>query len=444
MASTETSAYVRRTRGGELAASETARLVGWKAIGAFVGRDARTAKRWEGERRLPIHRVPGGKRPTVWADRDELRAWMGKGRDVDRDAAAAPDRRALFLGAGAIVAGSLGALGVARPWAERPRPEPYANDPVSRELLARADYAAAGRSATGLAIAREAYATLARRAPSEAPAYVGLAECALLSREFAAAPEAAAYDEARSFATRAIAIDPRAPAALRTLGFVAYWGHAEVASGLKLLRSAVAAAPGSARAHHWLATALGARGAWPEASAEISTASRLEPESSAVQADHSLISFSLGDRDGARAGLEEITRLDPGFSAAHAYLAHIHVIEGRDAAFLSEMAADARARGDNAMVQLSQQLTAVMSGFGPTAMRRAYAAGLEARHETGAISAFQVAEAWAMAGGVEPAIHWLELCRDRREPSFAATRGAIVLNHFLAGQARFEAIRAQL
>jgi hypothetical protein len=55
------------------------RLVGWKAIGAWIGRDARTAKRWEAERGMPVRRAPGGKRPTVWADAVELEAWMTGG-----------------------------------------------------------------------------------------------------------------------------------------------------------------------------------------------------------------------------------------------------------------------------------------------------------------------------------------------------------------------------
>ena len=38
------------------------RIVSWKAIAAFFERDERTVKRWERERGLPVHRVPGGER----------------------------------------------------------------------------------------------------------------------------------------------------------------------------------------------------------------------------------------------------------------------------------------------------------------------------------------------------------------------------------------------
>jgi tetratricopeptide (TPR) repeat protein len=52
------------------------RLDSWKEIGAFFGRDERTAKRWETARGLPIHRVPGAGRANVYAYTDELADWL--------------------------------------------------------------------------------------------------------------------------------------------------------------------------------------------------------------------------------------------------------------------------------------------------------------------------------------------------------------------------------
>lgn len=53
------------------------RLIGWKAIGRFLGRDVRTAQLWERERRMPVHRIPGGPGQTVFAFQSELGAWLG-------------------------------------------------------------------------------------------------------------------------------------------------------------------------------------------------------------------------------------------------------------------------------------------------------------------------------------------------------------------------------
>jgi tetratricopeptide (TPR) repeat protein len=52
------------------------RLDSWKEIGAFFGRDERTAKRWERERGLPVHRVPGSGRGRVYAYPAELTEWL--------------------------------------------------------------------------------------------------------------------------------------------------------------------------------------------------------------------------------------------------------------------------------------------------------------------------------------------------------------------------------
>jgi phage terminase Nu1 subunit (DNA packaging protein) len=51
-------------------------LVSWKEIAAWLGHAERTVKRWERERGLPVHRVPGGKRGGVFAYTSELQAWL--------------------------------------------------------------------------------------------------------------------------------------------------------------------------------------------------------------------------------------------------------------------------------------------------------------------------------------------------------------------------------
>jgi TolB-like protein/tetratricopeptide (TPR) repeat protein len=65
------------------------RLDSWKEIAAFLGRAERTVKRWETERGLPVHRVPGGGRSAVFAYSDELADWL-KGRSEDLDADDSP------------------------------------------------------------------------------------------------------------------------------------------------------------------------------------------------------------------------------------------------------------------------------------------------------------------------------------------------------------------
>src|SRR5258708_5815015 len=52
------------------------RLDSWKDIAAFFGRDKSTVRRWETERGLPVHRLPGMGRGSVYAFTEELQEWL--------------------------------------------------------------------------------------------------------------------------------------------------------------------------------------------------------------------------------------------------------------------------------------------------------------------------------------------------------------------------------
>jgi len=52
------------------------RLNSWKSIAAYFERDERTVKRWEAQRGLPVHRVPGAGRSSVYAYTSELAEWL--------------------------------------------------------------------------------------------------------------------------------------------------------------------------------------------------------------------------------------------------------------------------------------------------------------------------------------------------------------------------------
>lgn len=62
------------------------RLDSWKEIADYVGRDVRTAMRWE-EDGLPVRSVPGGQRRGVFAFADEIDEWLAA-RDKEPEALA--------------------------------------------------------------------------------------------------------------------------------------------------------------------------------------------------------------------------------------------------------------------------------------------------------------------------------------------------------------------
>src|ERR1017187_5961395 len=55
---------------------EPERLSSWKEISQFLDCSDKTARRWEVHRNLPVHRIPGGAKSSVYAYRDELQKWL--------------------------------------------------------------------------------------------------------------------------------------------------------------------------------------------------------------------------------------------------------------------------------------------------------------------------------------------------------------------------------
>jgi len=56
-------------------ASDRQRLDSWKAIARHLGRSVRTARRWEREEQMPVHRLMHGSQGSVFAYASELDAW---------------------------------------------------------------------------------------------------------------------------------------------------------------------------------------------------------------------------------------------------------------------------------------------------------------------------------------------------------------------------------
>lgn len=97
------------------------RLASWKEIAAYLHREVRTVIRWEKERGLPVHRVPGGAGGSVFAFSDELDRWAAGDTGREAQAAKPPERRRLALSV-PIAAVAVVALLAAGIVLARPRP----------------------------------------------------------------------------------------------------------------------------------------------------------------------------------------------------------------------------------------------------------------------------------------------------------------------------------
>jgi TolB-like protein/Tfp pilus assembly protein PilF len=97
-----------------LAPGQKTRLDSWKAIAQYLGREVRTVIRWEKERHLPVHRLPGGKHHGVFAYSEEIDGWL-RGEPSDLPEAKGPSSRRLLklLLAGLAAALVMGGVSVA-------------------------------------------------------------------------------------------------------------------------------------------------------------------------------------------------------------------------------------------------------------------------------------------------------------------------------------------
>jgi tetratricopeptide (TPR) repeat protein len=411
------------------------RLVGWKAIGMFLGRDERTVRRWEVERGLPVNRVPGGGSATVWALPEELRAWMAgdaehlqiRARPVPD---AAPQRRsgAILLAAcviGIVVGAPIMWQSFGNAAVTTLRPEAYGNDAQANELYQKASFGLNRRSVPGLLGAATMFEALTKTHSHNAAGFVGLAEANLLLREFNSIPNEAAYRRAAAAAQAALALDPNSAAATRALAFVRYHGEGKRAEGLKLFERALALDPAQAQSYHWYATALICEGRAADAGRAFARARQLDPGSSAIAADAAYALYLNGQHGEAIAELQRIAEADSAFSGAYRYLARFYLIERRNADYLAAAAIDAKLRKDPDVVKAIAAATVAYKAGGRKAMLASLVAHETAQFEQNGESALRVAMYAAATGDSAQVIRWLEKAESINEPEIRTIMGYV-------------------
>jgi tetratricopeptide (TPR) repeat protein len=450
------------------------RLIGWKAIGQFLGCTERTARRWETERALPVHRIPGSGRRSVWVHAEELSAWLNTlpadakaslraeqeleqqarphpdpVEESPAQAAAAPDAAVpdpqppvpalrpatppagrwaswrvsavaagvLLLGAAAWVYFTRGATGSGPQSAGTG----YEDNPAALATYMNARFELSTRSADGLGSAERGFRQLVERYPERPAAWSGLAETYMLLREFGSMPDKVAYPQAARAARAAIALDPRASTAWLDLAFITWWWQGDSAKAAEEFETALRLDPNSARAHHWYATALSSRGEFPRALEQIERARALNPDNPAIVADEAYIRYGAGGPPNeAIASLLRLTQLDPGFESPHFYLSRIYLHVGRDTDFLHEAATAAQLRQqDDVRAELGLAEEKLHSG-GRAAMLEQLSQSEAARWADGKGSAVFVAEYRALAHDHVGMLRWLAIAAEGHDNNLPA------------------------
>ena len=465
------------TRGG--AAGEgtgSRRLIGWKSIGQFLRCTERTARRWEAYRGMPVHRIPGGGRSSVWATPEELNSWLqalpseiqatlraeatsdGASSAATADSSAFADvaaaahpsaetgratlapptppaeaarqRRPVWV-IGAVLVTALGVGGLMM-WNSAHRSPsatalttrgPYDDNPQARETYMTARFELATRSAESLAAAERTFRELTEGYPDRAAGWSGLADTYLLEREFGAMSDEVAYSHAERAARTALALDPKLADAWLDQAFVAWWWHGDAATAFKDFDTALQLDPRSAKALHWYATALYAHGDYEKALLTIGRARELDPNNRAIIADEAWLHFGSGERTTGLTTLERLVQVDRSFESPHFYLAQAYLVMGRDADFLREARLAAELREQAEAIDVLRLAEQRFLAGGRDAMLEQLAASEAERYGRGTGSAVVVAEYRALANDRDGMLKWLTTAENTHDHNLPTLRG---------------------
>ena len=450
--------------------AQNRRLDSWKEIAAFFGRDESTVKRWERDRALPVHRLPGSSRSRVFAYSDELTRWMqsrdGAEKASDQSATGATsdvhnDTDTVVVGSSpslsrsfavnarrwmAITASFVLLLAAASVWFAWRRPvaeakssdllvrdsersttlpessRPPAN-PEAQELYLKGRYYWTKRTPEDLNRAVDFFTQAIVKDPNYALAYVGLADSYNLLREFSAMPDKEAYPRALAAARKAVELDNSSAEAYASLAFSTFYWSWDAASAEREFRRAIQLNPNYIPAHHWYATSLLTMGRFPESLEQIERARQLDPASNPILADKAVILLNLGRREEAINLLKQIEESQPSFASTHNYLAFAYLDNGDYAASLAEATKAAEEENDQVQLSVLRSAEQGLRSGGKQGMLQNTLMMQKKYYREGSMSPYFVALTCARLGLNQDALHYLHISYAEHDSLFILARG---------------------
>jgi Tfp pilus assembly protein PilF len=441
----------------------SARLDGWKDIAAFLCKSERTVKRWEADRGLPIHRVPGGAKASVYAYREELNQWLKSSSSADPDPAqevesAEPEvvsaaavvlqeraastevltdpspaisrvpglrwATALFgMAATALtlIVGLSSATGVLLP--ERIRavfarkspgatstsaPVSEAEKHLSREYYLKGRYEWNQRTPDSLNRALDLFTQAIVHDPGYAQPYAGLADTYDLLWEYSTMPANDAFPRAIASAKKAVELDDSLAEAHRALAFAEMYGTWDFFGAEKEFRRAIELDPKDAQARRWYANAFAVPGRFEESLDQLNKAQELDPTSHATLADKGMLLANAGRTQEAIEILREVERSAPEFRSPHYYLMRISLEFGDYPTFLSEGEKAAESTNDPV---LKEVIAAAHSGYqrdGATGLLKSLYAKQKEYYLAGKLYGSSLAKTCVLMGRKQEALQLLE------------------------------------
>jgi DNA-binding winged helix-turn-helix (wHTH) protein/Tfp pilus assembly protein PilF len=277
--------------------------------------------------------------------------------------------------------------------------------------------------------------------PGYAEAYVGLADCYNLLREYTGMPDSEAFPRARAAAAKAVELDPKSSQARASLAFAEFWGFWDAETAERELRRAIELDPNNAIAHHWYASMLQELGRFPQALVEIERAQVLDPSSRAILADKAVILGELGRRMESFDLLQQIEKADPSFVSPHRYLKRLDLQNGDYRGYLAEQRQEAVLTQDASALQIADASEKGFATGGAQGMFAAQRREQQKLCDEGKLDAYALAEISAQVGDKPDALKYLQRAYDQHsqemprmvfDPALKSLRGEVAFRQLQA------------
>jgi DNA-binding winged helix-turn-helix (wHTH) protein/tetratricopeptide (TPR) repeat protein len=329
-----------------------------------------------------------------------------------------------------------GAAGLSTAKLASPAPRGTTNH-AAEELYLQGRYYWNKRTPESLNKALDSFTQAIVQDPGYSQAYMGLADCYNLLREFSLMPAREAYPRALAAAKKAVELDDQSSDAHASLAFVSFFGMWDAATADREFQRSIALDPNNGVAHHWYATYLMALRRYPQALTEIERAQALDPTSSSIVSDKGSILFNAGRRDEAVALLKQVEETDPTFVSPHRALAYLYIVDGDDAQYLQESSKVAALLHDKNLLTLTNAAANAFATGGRRPMLQALVEQHKKVFDRGVESPIAIAGTYALLGDKQNALTYLEKGFEQHADGMAEIEGGEIFVNALRGEPRF-------
>lgn len=282
----------------------------------------------------------------------------------------------------------------------------YTTNNEAYQLYLQGRYFWNKRSSDNLKKATELLKAATEKDPNFALAYAGLADCYVVSYYYVGQHPREIMPFAKTYAAKAIELDPTLAEPHATLAFAAWLLDWDKAAAEKEFIRAFELNPNYPTAHHWYSRYLRGRGKLDEAFREIKRAEELDPLSLVIINNIAEMYIDRGDLNSATRECQRMISLDPNFWGAHQTLSIVLVKQGRyDEALAEAQKSSQLSNTSNASLAL---LGHVYARMGRRSDAAAVIKQIEKRYADKAADGRDLAVVYAGFDDKDKAFAWLE------------------------------------